>query len=209
MGKGATKMDLHETARVVIEQRMIENPLTTDGLVDAALEAGEQGPRWTPAAINLVTTIGGLARIKGLSDVQKAAAGRYRSLFERAQIGGAQAVDYAAVKVDVSGSGRDIVEDGAQARREYLIARRRLGPFNASLLERVICMEVSVREMARSLGEGSGDQGRQRTRRRLLVAVDELVSHFAQGSRRRVFRGGAAATDWTLPALSAEPEKAH
>jgi hypothetical protein len=210
MGKGATKMDFVDDAvRIVVEQRMIENPLTTDGLVDAALSAGEDGPRWTPAAVNLVTMIGGLARIKGLSDVQKAAAGRYRSLFERAQIGGAQATDYSAVKVDVSGSGRDIVEDGAQARREYLIARRRLGPFQASLLERVICMDVSVREMARSMGEGNGGRGMQRTRRRLLEAVDDLVQHFAQGSRRRVLKGGAVAADWTLPVDGAEPEKAH
>jgi hypothetical protein len=98
MGKGQ-KMDAFEqSARIVIEQRMIENPHTTDALVDAALERGEEEAGWIPAYVNLVTMIGGLARIKGLTEVQKAAAARYRSLQERAQIGTARATDYAAVR---------------------------------------------------------------------------------------------------------------
>lgn len=194
-----------EDARIVFEERMIENPLTTDGLVEAALERGEQQPAWVPVAVNLVLMIGGLARVKGLTDVQKAAAGRYRSLFERAQIGGARATDYSAAKVDVSGGTYDPGLDGAAARREYLYARKALGPFQASLLERVVCEEATVRQMATQLGEGSGGSARRRTTRRLTDAVDVLVDHFSHG-RRRVRGGGMIASDWSTTAGGADDE---
>jgi hypothetical protein len=187
--KGAKAVLVEEVGRVVVEHRFVENPLTTDGLVNAAIEDGNTTARWMPAAVNLVTMIGGLARIKGLSPMQKAAAARYRTLYERAQIGGARATDYSAAKVDVSGGGRDVVMDGADARREYARARRELGPFRASLLEKVICEEVSVREVARSMMGGSGDEpkaqaGRRKTTRLVLEATDELVRHFGEGKRR-------------------------
>lgn len=199
MGKGVTKMELVDVRRMVLEERYVENPLTTDGLVHAALEEGEEQPRWTPAYVNLVTTIGGLARIKGLSDEQKAAAGRYRMLCEVAQIGGAQATDYAAVRVDGGGGGRDVVEIGASARRDYALARRALGPFAASLFERVVCEELTVREMARVMGEGNGGSGMRRTKRRLLEATDVLVRHFSRGGRG-LRRSGERPGDWSLPA---------
>lgn len=185
-----------ETGHAVYVQRMIENPLMTEGLVAGALEAGKPLPRWSEALVNLSSQIGGLARMKGLSDAQIAAAGRWRALHDRSLIGGARATDYSAVRVDTSPSGRDVVEDGAQARRELQIARRRLGPFAASMLDRIICDEQSVRDIARSDGSDGGS-GRDRTTRRVLAALDELVVHF--GNRRNAIRAsGDRAGDWSI-----------
>jgi hypothetical protein len=195
--------------RVIVEERMVENPMTTDGLVDAAIQRGEERPRWTAVLVNAATTMGGMARIKGLGDAQKAAVSRYRSLYDRAQIGGARATDYAAVRVDVSGSGHDVGEDGASARREYLLARRAVGPFQASLLDRVICEDASLRELARALGEPNGGSGTMRVRKRLLQALDELVLYFGPGARRRILGGGARAEDWTVAIDGEEPQQAH
>ena len=68
--------------------------------------------------INLAELIGGLARIAH-NDAQEEAAARFRGLFERAQIGGARAIDYSAVKVDTSGPSHLVFEIGERARAAY------------------------------------------------------------------------------------------
>jgi hypothetical protein len=190
------------TARVVLEERMIENPLATDGVVVAALDAGEEQPRWSRVIVNKVTTVGGLARMKGLSGTQLAAAGRYRVLSEVAMMDAARGTDYAAVRVDVSGGGRDMALDGAAARRELAIARRTIGPFYASLLDQIVCEERSVRDLAQ------GGNARLLTNRRVREALDVLVEHFGRG-RPRVRREGDAATDWSLPEDGDGAQKPH
>jgi len=88
--------------------------------------------------------------------------------------------DYSAVKVDVSGGGgATSSRTAAQARREYLIARRQLGARSRrGLLEaRGVRKRVSVREDGAQDGRGQvADQGRQPgPRRRLYAALDVLV----------------------------------
>jgi hypothetical protein len=192
-----TKMDVLETERMVLHERHIENPLTTEGLVSAALDEGRSEARWMPRMVNLVTQVGGLARMKGLNDAQLAAAGRYRVLSDRALIGATRAIDYEAVRVDTSAGGRDGVEDGAAARRELHFLRRRIGPFNARTLDQVVCDEMSVRDLARSHGDAGGN-GQLRARRRVREALDALVGSMARGDRR-VRSEGVAADDWDVP----------
>ena len=200
---------MHEiTQRHVLGEREIENPLATDALVDAAIEDGEERPRWMSRIVNRATLIGGLARMKGLTPVQLAAGEWWRSKSDSSLIGGARAIDYEAVRVDVSGGGKDVVEDGAMARRDLAIARRHLGPFHSSLLDRVICEENSVRDVARADG-AAGGSGRLLTTRRVIAALDALVGHLAKG-RRGLRVDGDAAHDWSLPQNGvAEPPKAH
>lgn len=195
-----------EVGPAVLVSRRVENPMQTDAMLQAALDAGVAGgvAGWIDVPVNLVTLIGGLARMSGVSREQQVAAARYRALFERAQIGGARATDYAAVRVDVSGSGRDIVEDGAAARRDYLDAVQTLGLWQSSLLEKVVCHNMSVREVARVIGEGVGGAARARTQRRVVQVVEVLVDHFGGGRRRVVGEGERA-----LWAAVREPLKAH
>lgn len=207
MGKKGKAM--HDVAidigPAVLVQRRVENPLRTEAMLHAALDAGEEGgvAGWIDASVNLVTMIGGLARIKGLTREQQVAAARYRSLFERAQIGSARATDYSAVRVDTSGSSHDVVEDGAAARREYADAARRLGLVRSGLLEKVLCHEMSLREIARALGAGQGGAARGRVQGELVGIVDQLVDHFGTG-RRRV-RGEGQRANWNVGADEPEP----
>lgn len=170
---------------VVLESRMIENPHTTDALVDAAIAKGEEEPRWIPAAVNLVTTIGGLARIKGLTDAQKAAAARWRSLGEQVQqLGKLKGSDPEVEKVDGGGGGSDIIALASDALRERRILRRKLGDMTAKLLDDVICHDLGLRALARQEGEPDGGSGTMRMRKRVLVAVSDLVHLLATGGQR-------------------------
>jgi hypothetical protein len=48
----------------------------------------------------------------------------------------------------------------------------------------VICEDVSLREIARSTGEGDGGAGKRRTIKRVITAVDQLARHFGEGRVR-------------------------
>ncbi len=198
-GKGSA-MDRHE-GRVVLSDAMIENPLTTDGLVAAAIVAGHRQPRWVRAEINLVSMIGGLARLKRLSEAEIAAAGRYRALSELAEIGRSRGTDYASPVVDTSPGGRDLAVMSASARRELAIVRRALGPFQASLLDRIICEERSLRDLAK------GGQALLLTGKRVRAATADLVRIF-DGSRRRVRGTGERASDWSVASVDGGEESA-
>lgn len=131
-------------------------------------------------AINMLELIGGLARIKGRSEHQEAAAARFRLLHERSQIGGARAMDYAKQRVDTSGPQQDIsAEVGDDARRQYRDAVRCLGMVRSSLVERVVVHDQSI-----SAVSGKGARARQRATLELLDALDELAVHFKLATRR-------------------------
>jgi hypothetical protein len=203
MGKRAKMNVVVEDARRMVVERSIENPLVTDALI-----AEKPRARWMHGYVNMVTLAGGAARMKGLSEAQLAAAVRYRQLSDAATIGGSRATDYSSPKVDVSASGRDPAEDGALARREFVVARRYIGPLLWSVLDRVICDEMSVREAADAMGKGGGN-GQLLTSRRVRDGLDGLVEHFARG-RRGVRGEGSAADDWSLPEEDGgEAGKAH
>jgi hypothetical protein len=195
-----------EVGPIVLVERQVENPLDTDAQRLAALEAGEDGAGWIVAHVNLVTKLGGLARVKGLTREQQVAAAHYREVYERAQIGSARATDYEAVRVDGGGGGRDVVIDGAQARREYHLAVQQLGLWQSSVLEKVLCHDMSVREAAKMIGEGKGGAGRERTVKRLVEAVDVLVDYFGPRRHRIVGEGERPVPPWML---GDDPQKTH
>lgn len=153
----------------------VENPHITDGL----REEDENAAAFIQAPMNMVELIGGLARVQGVNKAQINAAAKYRALHERAQLGGGRATDYSAVKVDTSGPTEEMVEAiGAQARAEYMEAVQALGMQQSSLIERVIVHDVSLREIAVSLGLGDSGGARKKARAMLFEALNKLVDHF-------------------------------
>jgi hypothetical protein len=136
----------------------------------------KSGPYAGMAAVqvNLSETIGGLARLDH-SEAQEAAAQRFRSIWDAAQLGGSRAVDYAAVKVDTSGPQNDrVMEAGIHARARYSEAVRFLGMIRSSLVERVVIHDEPIAKIA-----GNGSRARARTTAELLSALDDLAKHFS------------------------------
>jgi hypothetical protein len=133
-----------------------------------------------PVLVNKLELIGGLARLGGVKEWQEAAAAKYRLLHERSQIGGAKAIDYAAVKVDTSGPSEDAVFIvGANARAEYRDAVQFLGMIRSNLVERVVVYDQSIGKIA-----GRSARARSRTTKLLLDALDDLAVHFGLAARK-------------------------
>lgn len=185
----------------LLSYREFENHMLTEGLRDAA-EAGEvRAQRKVTLAVNLRLLVGGLARVTGLSEAQLGAAAEYRRLFEASLIGAAGATDYAQPMVDTSAKATNPADGGIDARRRYAEAVRRLGMVASSLVEQVVCHEMSIRAVARAVEGNDGDQARQRVLCRIRAALDVLVKHFGllpQG-RDGVRADGPRAGDWSLP----------
>lgn len=164
----------------IIETRLRPDPYLTDAEFYARRQR-QLGPAagYVPVRVNLSEAIGGLARIRH-SQSQEEAAAKFRGLWERAQIGGARAIDYAAVKVDTSGPSTTIVTDhGLAARRGYTAAVRHLGIASSSLVERVVIYDMPISRIA-----GIGARARARTTDALLVALDDLAVHFGLAQKR-------------------------
>lgn len=169
-----------DTKRVV-RSRLADDPSVTKGLLEAVangeVETKHEERKNTPH--NMVILIGGLARVKTKSEAQILAAIRYGNLFDRAQHGGARAVDYEQVKVDTSGPRQDqISADQDDARSALADARTALGLRRTSIVDMVVVGGMSVRSLAGRLGHGDGGQGRRRAEKELMDAVDALVVHF-------------------------------
>lgn len=181
-------------------KRLVDDPLITPAELEARrrrlLERGSprrEGvtpPGKIEVDVKLSTLIGGLARIEDRTEEQTLAAARYRGLFERSQLGGARAIDYSDVRVDSSSGSLNLVfEIGEDARREYRRAVQRLGMIRSSLVENVVCHDMSMRRVARVLEHGDGGAAQGRVRAELLSAVDVLVDLFGFG-RATGGRGG-------------------
>ncbi len=162
-----------------IGERVVDNPMRTDGTLEADLEVkpvGEAGR--IVVQVSLSTRIGGFARVRGRTEEQERAAERFRSAWEGAQIGAARAIDYTAVRVDVSGyDGTDTLEHGERARREYRRAVQALGMDRSALVEQVVVHDMSLREAGRRRGIHGG-KGRRRLQQRLVESIDILADVF-------------------------------
>jgi hypothetical protein len=141
------------------------------------------------ADVSMTSLIGGLARIKGRTEVQTMAASRFRTLAEQAQIGGARALDYGAVRVDTSGPSQDgVVEATEDARRKYEAAKNCLRGEALGVVERLIVMDQTVSEVAESLGYGKGGTARGKVTGIALSAANDLAEHFGYLGRAAPLR---------------------
>jgi hypothetical protein len=164
----------------------------------------EAQPGYQYAGINLSESIGGFARVTGRTSAQTEAATEFRKLADQAQLGGARAIDYTAVKVDTSGQTASAVADsGADARSRYHLARKALGlnTRRLAVAELLIVVGLTVSEAAVRLGHGNSGSGRKKTSTLALEAATVLAIHFGfqAGGRRRVRFDGEQPTDASIP----------
>lgn len=166
-------------------REMVDNPLRADELVAAAIADGVPQPGRIEVDVRLSHRIGGLSRLGAhLSEARMAAAGKFRSAWDGAQLGGARAIDYSQTRVDTSPSvgsseaALALVEDALVA---WQGATRALGPIKSILLQRVICDELSLRELGERMSQPVGGKATVKLRDAVLEAVDVLVAHFRTG----------------------------
>lgn len=166
-------------------REMVDNPDRADAQVAFEIERGVEQPGRIEVDVRLASRIGGLSRLgPHLTEPRMVAAARFRSAWDEAQLGGARAIDYSATRVDVSPSVASseaalaLVEDALVAYRDAVQA---LGVIRANLLQRVICDEMSLRELGQRLGRPVGGKATVALRDEVLDAVDVLVAHFRTG----------------------------
>ena len=178
MAKGKTMMDIEQAT---IERRRVRDPMMTDAEYQ---HQRKRRPDDVTAGtievdVNMVTKIGGLARVAGLTEAHVLAAAKFRDLFDLKTLGGARATDYSALRVDTSGSSNaDALERGDQARRRYLEAVQELGMLRSSLVEKVVCHDMSIRKVAKELLGNGGGAAHAKVRQQLLEAIDVLIDVF-------------------------------
>ncbi len=164
----------------IIEHRLVQDPSMSDAeyFHQRQLKSGPLVGK-VGVAMNMIEYIGGLARLKGASEMQIMAAARYRNAYDRAQIGGAKAVDYTAVKVDTSGPREDILQGHhVDALEAYKEAVRCLGMLRSSLIERVIVHDQPLTH------RGMGARARAGAKDDLFSALDDLAVHFKLVTKR-------------------------
>jgi hypothetical protein len=180
----------------VTESRYVPDPLMSRAEFLHQLDMFPN-QRWVgkiKADVSMATLIGGFSRVKNRTEAQTQGAAHFRNAAERAQIGGARALDYEAVRVDTSGSSADDIEaNGEDARRDYVAAVDKLGAL-ALLAERVIVQGQSIIEASESLGYGKGGTARGKTTLAILRAADELAALFGYAGARQ---SNARATGWS------------
>lgn len=135
----------------LIETQLIDNPHT--GLSQYLHEIETKGYRAgkIEARINLVHLYGGFARFKGTQAQNKTAA-RFKSLYERAQLGGSKAIDPSVEAVDGGKSNPEaIYEIGADARTKLRASRDYVGKDDFTRLEYVIIGENGPTAYAKRL----------------------------------------------------------
>lgn len=164
----------------IVKPGLVQDPYMTDAEYHHQRQV-KSGPNVGKVSVvmNMVEYIGGLARLSGANEMQITAAAKYRMAYERAQIGGARAVDYAAVKVDTSGPGEDALAGRrVDALETYTDAVRHLGMVRSSIVERVVCHDQSL------TSRGMGARARERAKRELFDALDDLAVHFQLATKR-------------------------
>lgn len=181
-------------------RRRVDNPMITQGLLDAVAEGEVATPHQSSimADINQALLVGGLAKVKSKDEFQFLAAAQYCHLYERSQIGGARATDYSQVRVDTSGPQQDVISaEQDAARAAYDRAHKSLGQRRGDIVEQVVVYGVSVRGLAKLLQLGDGGHARKRAEKELLEALDVLVDHFelkpVSTARRRRWSDGSKA----------------
>lgn len=176
-----------ESGGDIIEDRSVDNPLLTDAEHLHQLRRVKSEALKVTVPVNLSTIMGGLAKFrKDATEAQQQAAIRFKAMYERAQLGGARAVDPSLEPVDGGWINPEAVfESGADARREWQRVRSLLGYHDFRLVEMVVIGEVGISKFTRSLFAGKTINGRMTRHAQSLVLriLDTLAVHWKLQSR--------------------------
>ena len=127
-----------------------------------------------------------------ITDAQLAAGNRFLQLFEDAEIGGARAIDYERVKVDISFQHAGISPDVARAIEELKAVERSLGKRTYLITRMIIGQRITPFELAREKDrcEIPSRRTREYFTARFRDILDELADHFgsARGPERSTIR---------------------
>lgn len=119
-----------------------------------------------------------------LTDAQKMVGDRFLAVWDRSQIGGARAIDYERVKVDVSFVYRGLDEGAMQATAELGSICRAIGRRAYVLLVHVIGHREGIFDLARRL-DGRVDQKQaEHLSKSIREALDDLADHFGVAKGR-------------------------
>lgn len=137
-----------EQGPIVVDER-VDNPLTTYAQTIYEIEQGYVAPGKIVVQRNLTTTLGGFARFHG-NKAQNEAVARFRSLHDRAQLGGAKAVDPSKEPVDGGWINPEaILEIGVDARRSWADLSSYLGRVDTQRMHFVAVLERGPTAYAR------------------------------------------------------------
>lgn len=105
------------------------------------------------------------------------AAAKFLALYARAGGSGARAIDYSAIKVDVSSRYDGTPEGQAMALREMARIREYVGAESYSLLHSVICNDTAVTILIRREGRTGGNANEQ-FYQRVRDALDGVIGYY-------------------------------
>lgn len=154
-----------------------------------------------------------------LTDAQKAAGDRFLAIYDRSQIGGARAIDYSQLKVDVSFVHRGLDPSVMAATNQMTMICQAVGRRAYKLLVLVIGQRHGIFDLARRL-DGTVDRPHaEHLSRSFKESLDDLADHFGVAKGRngharpytreiKPFVGKidlGLVTELTTPALRAKP----
>lgn len=141
-------------------------------------------------AASPLTAIFARGRLQGEHDSADDAEARYvagqrfRALYERAEMGGARAIDYSRAKVDTSFAYRGIPESAGEAMRELAAIAKAIGD-RFTILHGIIGEEVRFMAWAdRDAGGQASTTHRLDCYQRLRDALDALIWHWGVAKGR-------------------------
>lgn len=113
-----------------------------------------------------------------ISEAQKSAGDRFLAIYDRSQIGGAKAIDYSTVKVDVSFSYDGLDEDAMKATDMLKEICLDVGKRSYGLLVKIIGHRLGLFDLARRL-DGTVDRDHaEHLSKSLKEALDDLDDYF-------------------------------
>jgi len=127
-----------------------------------------------------------MAHRKRISPLQKAAGDRFLEVWDQAEIGGARAIDYAQVKVDMSFTHRGLDPKVAGAIQQLKAICQLVGRRPYGMLVMVIGHRKTISELAVGLDDSSRKEAVTYCSMTFKRSLDDLADHFDLRVRARV-----------------------
>jgi hypothetical protein len=166
-----------------IVTRRVDNPLSTWAEFLHQLDKATPYAGKVEVLVNSRTILGGFNRFHG-TEAQQMACARFKSLYERSQLGGARAVDPSLEPVDGGWTNPEAVfESGASARKELIAVQDLLGPVDYARIEFVVIRERGPTPYAKWRGFGIDGRACARAKVEVREIVDRLAVHWKYQGR--------------------------